>query len=140
MPGFSSILQWLKYNWYADTGRRSEAAQTMQWLLSQQQGEFGRWLARWEASWFEAFSNHNLVAAREHIQLAERLAPQKLGQHAKWKALSAVAALEGRKEEARAFATQAISSLSAESVNPGMKRAIQDDLTDLLNRPSNTVA
>ena len=130
----SSSLQWLKYNWCADTGRFLEAAQAIHWLISEQEGEFGRWLARWEASWFEAFSNNNLAGAREHIEIAERLAPQKLGQAARWKAMAAVAALEGRGAEAQEFAQKAISSLAAESASAGIKRAIEADLIELLAR------
>ncbi len=132
---FESAVHWLKYNWYADTGETALAGAALEWLLSERATEPEQHCARWEAVWFEVFSNNDPSAARSHLQIAERFPTDSTRQSMRWKARAAVAAAEGRGGESQGHAARAISFLAQESdIGPGFTKAIEDDLKDLLRR------
>ncbi len=133
-PGIESTVHWLSYNWCADTGRTACASDSLGWLLSERATETDRRFAFWEAVWFEVFSNNNVSAARERLEMAEQFAGD-IPAFMTWKARAAIAAAEGRHEEANNFAAKAVSSIESEStISPGLSQAIEDDLNELLER------
>jgi hypothetical protein len=130
---FESAVEWLKYNRYADKGHPTLAGAALEWLLSERATLPERQCARWEAVWFEVFSNNDPSAAVAHLQMAERFATDSTRQSVRWRARAAVAAAEGWADEARDNAAKAISAMTQEGdIGPGLAKAIEDDLNDLL--------
>lgn len=129
-----STVHWLRYNWCADTGRTACARDCLDWLLSERAAKADRLLALWEMVWFEVFSNNNVSAARERLEVAERSAGDS-SSFMIWKAKAAISAAEGRQEEANSFAAEAISAIESESsISPGFSQAIKGNLNELLKR------
>lgn len=130
-----SVLLWLRYNWCADTGRVSDAGDAIESLISGGATKSDRWNAQWEAVWFEIFSNDNPAGGRRRLEIAEAL-PEKGGSALMiWKARAAVAAAEGRSEEARDAAARVVAELEKKPLeSAGLEKAIRDDLTELLER------
>lgn len=124
-----------RYNWAVDSGRIEEARALLAWILERRQHlpEPSRpvWLC--EAAWFEAAFRQDAAAARTWMEHPEnRISRASAG--ARLKAQAAIAALEGRFEEAQELARQALRELER-SPNIGIVDSNREALARVTARP-----
>ena len=129
-------VQWARYQWYADTGGVDKAGEAIEWILRQNLPRHDRLTWEWEFVWFHAFSGRSADSARERARIAEGLMPSRLtyGESREvWKCRAAIAACEGRIEEARNAAAKAVSfARSDKSYAAGLLKALEFDLAELI--------
>lgn len=133
------LVHWVRYQWCADTGDVEEARRALEWTLRQQLSPVERITWAWEAVWFHAFSLRDAVGAREMQRIAQELTPAVLSGSESievWKCRAGIAACEGRMGDARDAAAKAASFAKSEkSYAAGLARALEEDLTELIEGP-----
>lgn len=133
------LVHWVRYQWSADTGDVEKARQALEWTLRQQLSPAERITWAWEAVWFHAFSLRDAAGAREMQGIAQELTPAVLSESESievWKCAAGIAACEGRIGDARDAAAKAVSSAKSEkSYAAGLARALEEDLTELIEGP-----
>jgi hypothetical protein len=129
-------VQWVRYQWYADTGDNDKAREAIEWILRQDLPRADRLTWEWEFVWLMAFSLRSGDGARERASIAERLTPPRLtnGESREvWKGRAAIAACEGRIDAARDAAVKAVAFAKADKRYPAaLLRALESDLMELL--------
>jgi hypothetical protein len=122
------------YNWALDSGRTAEAAEVLCRIVENRQKwpEPLRpvWLC--EAAWFEAAFRKDVAAAQKWRDHPENR-KTRLSAGARWKAEAAIAALEGRFEEADSAAREALKELDR-SPDLGVVKAIRESLARITTR------
>lgn len=123
------------YNWALDSGRTAEAAEILCRIVEnrQQWPEPLRPLWLCEAAWFEAVFRKDLAAAQQWMDHPENR-KNRLSAGARWKAQAAIAALEGRFEEAESAAREALKELDR-SYDVGVVTALRESLARITTRP-----
>jgi hypothetical protein len=105
----------------------------LEWWLNLKipQVDLAIWL--YEAAWFEAFSVGNVPAAKERLNLAERLPFDERLNCSAWKARAVIAASEGRRADAADAAAKAEEAIRHMTFDEGLAKAIKEDLHTLLD-------
>jgi hypothetical protein len=123
------------YNCAVDSGRIGEASALLQGIVERRQQLQGPSLPGWlcEAAWFEAAFRQDAAAARKWMEHPEnRLSRASAG--ARLKAQAAIAALEGRFDEAQKLAQQALRELDR-GPDLGIVKSIRETLARVTARP-----
>ncbi len=124
-----------RYSWAVDSGRIEEAAAILTRIVERRQQLHGPSQPGWlcEAAWFEAAFRKDAAAARKWMENPEnRVSRASAG--ARLKAQAAIAALEGRFEEAQKLARQVLRELDR-SPNLGVAKSIRETLARVTARP-----
>jgi hypothetical protein len=123
------------YNWALDSGHTAEAAEVLCRIVEnrKQLAEPLRpvWLC--EAAWFEAVIRKDSAAAQKWMDNPENR-KTRFSAASRWKAQAAIAALEGRFEEAESAAREALKELDR-SPDLGVVKAIRETLARITARP-----
>jgi hypothetical protein len=123
------------YNWAVDSGRLDEAAGLLRRTLEERQRRPEPARAVWlcEAAWFEAVFRQDLCGAKHWMEHPENR-ESRFSAGARWKAQAAIAALEGRFDEAESAARNALKELE-HSPDQGVVKAIRETLARITARP-----
>jgi hypothetical protein len=134
-------VHWVRYQWCADSGDVEKAAKSLQWILQQDLSATDRLTWAWEAVWFQAFSRKDAAEARAMQGVAQGHTPVVLTAIESiqiWKSKAGVAACEGRVDDAREAALNAVSLAKSErSYAAGLTKALEDDLAGLIRGMGN---
>jgi hypothetical protein len=137
------LVHWTRYQWHADIGEVDKAGDAIRWILGHQVRSADQVSWEWEYVWFLAFSLRDVEGARARARIAEGRTPSRLsdGQCSTvLKCRAAIAACEGRFEDASDSAAKALSLAKTDKgYSEGLVRALAFDLDELISSCRNAV-